>query len=104
MASSPHENDDELLGTLIGQTGDALFTEDLLLQQVEKDDAGTAYDSDSASVIRLSKGMILYLKEVDTMLALVCLTRSDNFRKRNLINYNIRCLKKALRSLVHQGS
>lgn len=104
MASSPHENDDELLGTLIGQTGDALFTEDLLLQQGEKDDSGTAYDSDSASVIRLSKGMILYLKEVDTMLALVCLTRSDNFRKRNLINYNIRCLKKALRSLVHQSS
>jgi len=104
-SSPPHENDDELLGTLIGQTGDALFTTDDLLQEVQKDDtAGTAYDSDSASVIRLSKSMILYLKEVDTMLALVCLTRSDNFRKRNLINYNIRCLKKALRSLVHQKS
>lgn len=102
-SSSPIENDDELVGTLIGQMGDALFTEDIL-QEVEKDDTGTAYDSDSASVIRLSKGMILYLKEVDTMLALVCLTRSDNFRKRNLINYNIRCLKKALRSLVHPSS
>jgi len=34
------------------------------------------------------------------MLALVCLTRSENFRKKSLINYNIACLKKALRALV----
>ena len=43
---------------------------------------------------------VLYLKEVDTMLALVCITRSENFRKKSLINYNIGCLKKALRALV----
>jgi hypothetical protein len=43
---------------------------------------------------------VLYLKEVDTMLALVCITRSENFRKKSLINYNIDCLKKALRALV----
>jgi hypothetical protein len=29
------------------------------------------------------------------MLALVCLTREHNFRKKSLINYNIGCLKKA---------
>lgn len=34
------------------------------------------------------------------MLALVCITRSENFRKKSLINYNIGCLKKALRALV----
>jgi hypothetical protein len=34
------------------------------------------------------------------MLALVCITRSENFRKKSLINYNIGCLKKALSSLV----
>lgn len=43
---------------------------------------------------------VLYLKEVDTMLALVCITRAENFRKKTLINYNIGCLKKALRALV----
>jgi Ras-related GTP-binding protein C/D len=63
-------------------------------------DPDSAYDMDSASVIRLSNGMALYLKEVDTMLALVCITRSENFRKKSLINYNIGRLKKALRSLV----
>lgn len=34
------------------------------------------------------------------MLALVCITRSENFRKKSLINYNISCLKKALQALV----
>lgn len=63
-------------------------------------DPDSAYDKDSTSVIRLSNGMVLYLKEVDTMLALVCITRSENFRKKSLINYNIGRLKKALRSLV----
>lgn len=63
-------------------------------------DPDSAYDKDSASVIRLSNGMVLYLKEVDTMLALVCITRSENFRKKSLINYNISRLKKALQSLV----
>ena len=43
---------------------------------------------------------VLYLKEVDTMLALVCLARADNFRKRSLIDYNISCLKRALVALV----
>lgn len=60
----------------------------------------SAYDEESASVIRLSNGMVLYLKEVDTMLALVCLTRAENFRKKSLVDYNIRCLKKALKMLV----
>ncbi|EEC46817.1 predicted protein, partial [Phaeodactylum tricornutum CCAP 1055/1] len=63
-------------------------------------DVNSAYDRESASVIRLSNGMVLYLKEVDTMLALVCITRSENFRKKSLINYNIGCLKKALLALA----
>jgi len=43
---------------------------------------------------------VLYLKEVDSSLALVCLCRAENFRKKSLINYNISCLKKALRELI----
>jgi Ras-related GTP-binding protein C/D len=62
-------------------------------------DPDSAYDIASSSVIRLSNGMVLYLKEVDTMLALVCITRSENFRKKSLINHNIGCLKQALRAL-----
>jgi Ras-related GTP-binding protein C/D len=44
---------------------------------------------------------VLYLKEVDTKLALICITRAENFRKRSLINYNIGCLKKALHALAN---
>ena len=99
--NSNTDGNDELVGTLISQGANPLlaYGDDDDIMEKEGD---TAYDSDSASVIRLSKKMVLYLKEVDTMLALVCLTRSDNFRKRNLINYNIRCLKKALRALVNK--
>ncbi len=88
--------EDELLGKLIGQSAPSEEVED---EGVTDADAGSAYDSESSSTIHLSNGMVLYLKEVDTMLALVCLTRTENFKKKSLINYNIGCLKKALRAL-----
>lgn len=91
---SGHNGVEPLLpGTLISQA----HSEDLEGGMIHPD---SAYDNESASVIRLSNGMVLYLKEVDTMLALVCITRSENFRKKSMINYNIGCLKKALRALV----
>lgn len=86
----PKDPESELLGTLIAPEE----------PEEELIDPDSAYDKDSASVISLSNGMVLYLKEVDTMLALVCITRSENFRKKSLINYNISRLKKALQSLV----
>jgi len=88
-----HQSTDELVGTLISQAPAEDLEEDMI-------DPDSAYDCKSASVIRLGNGMVLYLKEVDTMLALVCITRAENFRKKSLINYNIGCLKKSLRALV----
>mmetsp|Transcript_15211 Transcript_15211/g.23663 ORF Transcript_15211/g.23663 Transcript_15211/m.23663 type:complete len:455 (-) Transcript_15211:183-1547(-) len=93
-AMDPSNAADELVGTLISQVGGDDDEEDI------GDTVDSAYDNQSSSVIRLSNGMVLYLKEVDTMLGLVCITRSENFRKKSLINYNIGCLKKALRALV----
>jgi len=90
--------DDELLGKLVGQSPPSIEDEEDE-EGNDADAAGSAYDSESSSTIHLSNGMVLYLKEVDTMLALVCLTRAENFRKKSLINYNIGCLKKALRAL-----
>eukprot|EP00562_Extubocellulus_spinifer_P009370 CAMPEP_0178501682 /NCGR_PEP_ID=MMETSP0696-20121128/17088_1 /TAXON_ID=265572 /ORGANISM="Extubocellulus spinifer, Strain CCMP396" /LENGTH=646 /DNA_ID=CAMNT_0020130663 /DNA_START=115 /DNA_END=2055 /DNA_ORIENTATION=- len=95
------ETNDELVGTLISQSiGVGDEDEEENEEKHKQQDSDSAYDNESASVIRLSNGMVLYLKEVDTMLALVCLTRADNFRKKSLINYNISCLKNALRALV----
>lgn len=58
-----------------------------------------AYDSDSSSVIRLSNGMVLYLREVNNYLALVGLLREENFKKRGLIDYNIDVFKSTLEQL-----
>ncbi len=44
---------------------------------------------------RLNNGMILYLREVNSYLALVCLVRESNFKK-GFIDYNIDCFKKSL--------
>jgi Ras-related GTP-binding protein C/D len=84
-------------GTLISQSPAEHLEEEMI-------DPDSAYDEESSSVIRLSNGMVLYLKEVDTMLALVCITRGPNFRKKSLINYNISCLKKALHALAQPAT
>ena len=39
---------------------------------------------------------MLYLREVNSYLALVCLLRADNLTKRGLIDYNIDCFKVAM--------
>ncbi|DBA05252.1 TPA: hypothetical protein N0F65_007414 [Lagenidium giganteum] len=64
-----------------------------------KDDGdgdGLAYDSESSSVIKLNNGMVLYLREVNNYLALVCLLRGENFMKQGIIDYNIDCFKSAI--------
>ena len=39
------------------------------------------------------------LDEVDSNLALVCLLRSENLEKRDLIDYNLGCFRTALKRL-----
>ncbi len=50
-----HDGDDELVGTLIRQSAGGLVGQDGKRKEA---DADSAYDSESASVIRLSKGMV----------------------------------------------
>lgn len=42
-----------------------------------------AVDSQSASVIKLNNSTILYLREVNKFLALVCILREDNFSRQS---------------------
>ncbi|KND00819.1 uncharacterized protein SPPG_03925 [Spizellomyces punctatus DAOM BR117] len=53
-------------------------------------------DGDAHALIRLNNGMVLYLREVNQHLALVCLLREDNFEKQGLIDYNFRCFREAI--------
>eukprot|EP00697_Spironema_sp_BW2_P015030 gnl/Spiro4/5736_TR2935_c0_g1_i1.p1 gnl/Spiro4/5736_TR2935_c0_g1~~gnl/Spiro4/5736_TR2935_c0_g1_i1.p1 ORF type:complete len:373 (+),score=108.65 gnl/Spiro4/5736_TR2935_c0_g1_i1:48-1121(+) len=60
------------------------------------DDTSTAYDAESCAVIRLNNGKILYFREVNRSLALVCVMPDDSFHNHGLIEYNVNCLKHAI--------
>lgn len=48
-----------------------------------------AFDNQSSSLIKLNNNTILYLREVNKFLALVCILREDNFnRQGKLIFFN----------------
>eukprot|EP00696_Hemimastix_kukwesjijk_P018629 gnl/Hemi2/7542_TR2584_c0_g2_i1.p2 gnl/Hemi2/7542_TR2584_c0_g2~~gnl/Hemi2/7542_TR2584_c0_g2_i1.p2 ORF type:complete len:130 (+),score=42.46 gnl/Hemi2/7542_TR2584_c0_g2_i1:233-622(+) len=61
-----------------------------------EDGSSSAYDSESASIIRLNTGMVLYLRDVSRCLSLVCLLREEHFDKHGLIEYNVNCLRNAI--------
>jgi len=56
----------------------------------------TAFDIKSCSIIRLNNNTILFLKEVNKVLALVCILREENFEYEGLIDYNFGCFRKAI--------
>ena len=62
---------------------------------------GTAYDQHSSSIIRLNNGTVLYLREVNRFLALVCLLREDVFERQGLIEYNFHCFREAIQEVRH---
>ena len=56
----------------------------------------TAFDTQSNSTIRLNNNTILFLKEVNKVLALVCILREENVEYQGLIDYNFGCFRKAI--------
>lgn len=58
------------------------------------------YKGTSAS-IRLNSGTVLYLREVNHYLALVCILREDNFNKQGLIDYNFQCFRQSIQDVFH---
>jgi Ras-related GTP-binding protein C/D len=65
---------------------------------------GLGYDQESKAIIKLNNGMVLYLREVNRYLALVCLLRESNFEKHGLIDYNFQCFKKAIEEVFSRRS
>jgi Ras-related GTP-binding protein C/D len=65
---------------------------------------GLGYDQESKAIIKLNNGMVLYLREVNRYLALVCLLRESNFDKHGLIDYNFQCFKKAIEEVFSRRS
>ena len=54
------------------------------------------FDSSSSSTIHLNNSTVLYLREVNRFLAIVCILKEDNFHSKGLIDYNFLCLRKAI--------
>jgi len=63
-----------------------------------------ASDAKSSCVIHLNNGTLLYLREVDRCLALVCLLREENFDRQHLLDYNIKVFKEALTEIFQVSS
>ncbi|CDH53399.1 ras-related gtp binding c [Lichtheimia corymbifera JMRC:FSU:9682] len=63
------------------------------LRPAEGTDQGEA---DASSLIKLDNGDVLYMREVNRLLVLICLLRHDNFEKHGLIDYNFQCFKEAV--------
>merc|ERR1712113_811383 len=65
-----------------------------------------ACDAKSSCIIHLHNGTLLYLREVDRCLALVCILREENFDRQYLLDYNIKVFKEALTEIfrVYPGS
>lgn len=53
-------------------------------------------DANSSCVIYLNNNTLLYLREVDMCLALVCILREENFDRQHLLDHNIKIFKEAL--------
>lgn len=70
----------------------------------EEQESGLSFDDKSAAQIKLhhtptDQNVMLYLKEVDKSLALVCLINENKLQKQHLINYNIDQFKEGLKSI-----
>ena len=60
------------------------------------------HDNQSQSIIRLSNGTTLYLKEVEQFIVLICIIKEKNFDRPFLIDHNIDVFKEGLlRILKH---
>ena len=56
-------------------------------------------DGDVSSLIRLSSGIALYLKEVNRYLALICLVRPETVDKIGLLDYNVEIFRQGVAAL-----
>lgn len=51
-------------------------------------------------MIKLNNGTVLYLREVNKFLALVCILREENFNeKQGVIDYNFQCFRQAIKEV-----
>ena len=62
-------------------------------------EGGCAFDTSSSAVIRLNNATVLYMRNVNKYLALVCILREDSFDFQGLIDYNFHCFRRAIQDV-----
>lgn len=70
-----------------------------MFSRVREEQDPAAFDEQSSSLIKLNNGTVLYLREVNKFLALVCILREDNFDHKGIIDYNFLCFRKAIQQV-----
>ncbi|KAG2216438.1 hypothetical protein INT45_012626 [Circinella minor] len=65
-------------------------------QSLRRTDGVGQNEAEASSLIKLDNGDVLYMREVNRLLVLICLLRHDNFEKHGLIDYNFQCFKEAV--------
>lgn len=65
-------------------------------EQQQQQATTASSEAEASSLIKLDNGDVLYMREVNRLLVLICLLRQDNFEKHGLIDYNFQCFKEAV--------
>lgn len=60
-----------------------------LTSEAKMNQEQTAFDNQSSSLIKLNNNTVLYLKEVNKFLALVCILREENFNRQGNCKCNL---------------
>ncbi|KAI8076750.1 GTP-binding protein GTR2 [Halteromyces radiatus] len=92
LVQSPQSTDD-LEGTFNGNDNEMNNNGEL---ETDNQPQEPDTENEASSLIRLDNGDVLYMREVNRLLVLICLLRQDNFEKHGLIDYNFQCFKEAV--------
>lgn len=66
---------------------------------IHSTDQANSIDEQSGSIFKLNNGIILYLRQINKFMALVCILREYNFTRKGIIEYNFLCLHDAIHKL-----
>lgn len=61
--------------------------------QPQKQQRPIGFDQDSSAVITLRTRQVIFLRQINMYLALVCVIKEDNFEKQGLIDFNFNVFK-----------
>uniref|UniRef100_A0A915CTW7 Ras-related GTP-binding protein n=1 Tax=Ditylenchus dipsaci TaxID=166011 RepID=A0A915CTW7_9BILA len=61
------------------------------------------FDQDSSAVIALKTRQVIFLRQINMYLALVCVIKEDNFEKQGLIDFNFTVFKQGVEEVFELG-